>query len=82
MEKVGGLCEMCLKEGRYTPAEAVHHIEPLTLGNINNPAITLNFDNLMAVCRECHSRLHSRTYEAKAARRYHVDECGHVIIDE
>ena len=82
MEKVGGLCELCLKEGKYTPADAVHHIRPLNPGNINDPEITLNFDNLMAVCRECHARLHSRYYEAQAARRYRVDECGHVIIDE
>ena len=25
MKKVGGLCELCLKEGKITPAEEVHH---------------------------------------------------------
>lgn len=78
MEKVGGLCEECLKEGRYTPAEIVHHIEPLNANNINNPAVSLNFENLYAVCRLCHAKLHG----SNRSRRYHVDEVGHVIIDE
>ena len=47
------LCERCLKEGRYTPAEHVHHILPLSEGGTNDEA------NLMAVCRSCHSKIHA-----------------------
>ena len=46
------LCERCMKEGRYKPAEIVHHKVYLTPENINNPAITLNWDNLEALCRD------------------------------
>ena len=69
-----GLCEECLKEGRLTPAEIVHHKVELTPDNINDPNISLNFDNLEAVCHACHDKIHDRR-----KRRYHVDELGNVI---
>ena len=45
------LCEQCQKEGRITPAEEVHHILPLSHGG------THSRDNLMALCKACHSRI-------------------------
>ena len=47
------LCEICMKDGRYTAASLVHHIRPLEEGGTNDP------DNLMSLCAACHSRLHS-----------------------
>ena len=44
-----GLCELCNKAG-----EEVHHIIPLSPSNINDPNITLNWDNLQLLCRSCH----------------------------
>mgnify|MGYP002513801129 CR=1 FL=1 len=35
MKKVGGLCELCMKEGKITPAEEVHHKVHLSSQNIN-----------------------------------------------
>lgn len=75
--KVGGLCEDCLAEGRFTPAEIIHHIQPITPANINDPAITLNFANLRAVCRECHAKEHGAR-----PRRYKVDAIGRVTARE
>ena len=69
----GGLCELCLKRGLYTPGEIVHHIKPITPDNMDDPTITLNWDNLQLLCRKCHERIHSTT-----PRRYAVDEFGHV----
>ena len=46
------LCEVCLAAGRYTPAEAVHHIKPLSQGG------THDISNLKAVCKACHARIH------------------------
>lgn len=46
------LCEMCLKEGRLTPVEEVHHILPVSRGG------THGSDNLMSLCRSCHTRIH------------------------
>lgn len=77
MSKAGGLCEICLAKGIIKPGEIVHHKVHLTPDNINNPAITLSFDNLQLVCRECHAEIHeSETHLVN--RRYTVDECGNV----
>ncbi len=48
---------MCAKCGER-PAEIVHHIVWLTPKNINDVNITLNKENLMPVCRECHAIIH------------------------
>ena len=48
------LCEMCLKEGRYTPVEEVHHIVPLSRGGTNAES------NLMSLCRSRHTKIHIR----------------------
>lgn len=45
------LCEQCLREGRLTPAEEVHHILPLASGGTNDEG------NLMALCKSCHSKI-------------------------
>ena len=50
----GGLCEDCLKQGRITAGAEVHHIKALTPDNIGNPNITLNWDNLCLLCKDCH----------------------------
>lgn len=73
MKKVGGLCEDCLKENKIAPAEEVHHKIFITPFNINDPNITLNFDNLVALCREHHRRRHG-----EKERRYTIDEQGRV----
>lgn len=57
-KKCGGLCEHCLKKGQIVPGEIVHHKTYITENNINNPKITLNFDNLELLCRECHKEEH------------------------
>ena len=46
------LCEQCLKQGRTTPAEEVHHIIPLSRGG------THSTDNLMSLCQSCHNKIH------------------------
>ena len=74
LNKARGLCEECLRHGLYTPADTVHHKIHLSPKNINDPSITLSFDNLEAVCRDCHANLH------KSEKRYRVDEFGHVIV--
>ena len=54
------LCEACLKEGRVTLAEQVHHIKPLSEGGGNEES------NLMSLCASCHSKIH-----AKRGDRWH-----------
>ena len=47
------LCEECLKVGRYTPTQVVHHILPLREGGTNAE------DNMMSLCHSCHGRIHA-----------------------
>ena len=46
------LCEMCLKAGRLTPVQEVHHILPVSQGG------THAMDNLMSLCQSCHTKIH------------------------
>ena len=48
------LCELCQRDGRLMPASLVHHKVKLTEGGTND------WDNLQALCSECHSRLHAK----------------------
>ena len=48
------LCEECLKHGRLTPVQEVHHVVPLADGGTND------FDNLMSLCKSCHSSISAR----------------------
>ncbi len=72
--RVHHLCENCLARGIYKPGEIVHHIEHITPENISNPEITLNFNNLELVCRDCHAEKH----KAKKIFRYEISPDGHV----
>ena len=73
-KKVGGLCERCIKKGKYKAGEIVHHKIYISEKDINNPEITLNFDNLELVCRDCHGAEHGNT------KRYEVDAYGRVTV--
>lgn len=73
-KSVGGLCEECQRRGLYQPGEIVHHRKPLTPENIHDPAVTLSWDNLELVCRDCHADLH----RSGRRRRYKLDDLGRV----
>lgn len=47
------LCERCGQ-----PAKIVHHKTFINPNNINDPNITLAWDNLQCVCMDCHAVLH------------------------
>ena len=55
------LCENCLRKGIYRAGEIVHHKIELDPININNPEITLNFNNLELLCRDCHAAMHEQS---------------------
>ena len=74
LRSVNMLCERCLQDGLMRPAEIVHHKKHITPKNINNPDITLNWNNLQAVCRKCHGELHEKHF-----RRYIVQADGTII---
>lgn len=47
------ICERCM-----SPAKIVHHKTYINPININDPNITLSWDNLEALCQDCHNREH------------------------
>jgi 5-methylcytosine-specific restriction protein A len=47
------LCEQCLANGRYVKTEEIHHKLPLSQGG------THDRENLIALCKECHARIHA-----------------------
>jgi len=51
---------LCVKCGK--PAEEVHHIIHLSPDNIWNPEITMDPQNLVSLCKDCHFAEH---YEDK-----------------
>jgi len=55
----GGLCESCLAKGLITPAVHVHHKVRLTAETVHDPAVALSWDNLMALCEDCHQSQHN-----------------------
>lgn len=77
LKSVGGLCERCYKKGYVKPAEIVHHKVYISAANVDDPSVTLNMENLEALCRECHEREHRR----KTAR-YELDKMGRVKAEE
>ena len=74
IKKCAGLCEECLKEGIIRHGQELHHIIALTPDNIDDPNVTLNFDNLIYLCHSHHMIAHCE----KNIQRYKVDAGGNV----
>lgn len=72
----GGLCEDCLRKGLIIPGAEVHHVRELTPDNINDPTVTLNWQNLCLLCKDCHAARH----KTGGKRRYWIESDGSVTI--
>ena len=72
---------LCVKCGR--PAEVVHHIIHLSLANVDDARVSLNLDNLMSLCSECHFAEHRgehcRGRIVEESNPYTFDENGMLI---
>lgn len=75
----------CVKCGN--PAEEVHHIIHLTSENITDMNVSLNPENLMCLCKDCHFEVHKQDKAdgiAKANGRepnpYEFDENGQLVL--
>ena len=53
------LCEDCLDKGKVVPAEDVHHIRSPFQNGECNKALLLDYNNLMALCKQCHNKRHN-----------------------
>ena len=79
LSSVNYICEDC-----GGAACIVHHIEHITAANVDNPEITLNWDNLKAVCEKCHAEEHAKdkkAFKGTAARLNGIafDEEGNAV---
>lgn len=61
------LCERCLKEGRYSPVEEVHHILPISQGGDHRES------NLMSLCQSCHTKMHLEIGDRRHNKRKRAD---------
>ena len=72
------LCRDC---GRA--ASEVHHIEHLTPQNIGNVNVTMNPENLVSLCKDCHFERHKGEHgkgrKAFEENPYTFDENGYLI---
>ena len=65
------------------PATEVHHIIHLSPQNIGDVTITMNPDNLISLCRDCHFEEHKGEHgkgrEVKESNPYIFDENGMLV---
>ena len=61
-----------------THGEIVHHKIELTPDNIDDPEITMNYNNLELLCRQCHAEVHDKR---KKCRRFTIGPDGEIIIE-
>lgn len=76
LQSKGCLCERCSTPDDPVVAKIAHHKTYLTKANINNPYITLSWDNLEALCQDCHNKEHHRSTRKK---RYSFDANGNLV---
>jgi len=74
----GGYCEVCRERLIFI----VHHKIPLNAENILEPYITLSFDNLMGVCKECHDNFEGHGLKKKLMPLVIFDDNGQPIAPE
>lgn len=80
-KSVGGLCERCKSKGLIVAGEIVHHKNKITPFNINDPNVTLSWNNLELLCRDCHKKEHEKEiYKRKKKKRYSINKNGELII--
>lgn len=75
---------MCQMAGCHNPAEEVHHKKELTPDNINDTSITVNPDNLISLCGECHKAITARNKRGQETEdilpSVVFDEAGYPVI--
>ena len=69
-----GICERCGQPN----SKQVHHKIYLSPDNINNPDVSLNFNNLELLCDTCHQNEHYKKYSAVQIG-YKFNEYGELV---
>lgn len=74
-----------LREDHYTckdcegTAREVHHLIELNSKNINDEEITLGRNNLISLCKSCHSKRTASSDKPSVRDGYMFDEAGQVV---
>lgn len=76
LQSVSGLCERCAAKDEFVPAEIVHHRIWLTRATINDPSVSLAWDNLEALCQKCHNQEH---FSEKFDKRFMFSADGRIF---
>lgn len=76
IESVFGLCERCGKPGKI-----LHHKTYLTPENMNDPYITLGWQNLEYLCQDCHNNEHMEI-QSEVRSDVQFDQDGRLIPKE
>jgi 5-methylcytosine-specific restriction endonuclease McrA len=76
LQSKGYLCERCSSEGNPVVAKIAHHLIYLNCENISDPMVTYNWDNLEALCQDCHNREH---HLGERKPRYKFDGDGNLF---
>ncbi len=80
IQSVQGLCETCLEKGEIRPGKILHHKKPLTPKNIDDPFVTLNWNNLVYMCLDCHNEEHGvGKGESMAGEGLMFNELGQLV---
>lgn len=75
--KLNPICQDCLEDGIYTPAQCVHHITPCeTARSVRQmEELMFNLGNLRSLCNDCHVITHKRlASHSKDAQRRNTDD--------
>lgn len=67
------ICERCDKLGIVKRAEIVHHKIYLDTSSYRDPDVSLNFDNLEALCFDCHQAEHYGKKECRDELYFDAD---------
>ena len=59
------VCERCEAAGIIKRTERIHHKIYLTPQNFRDPEVSLNFDNLEALCFDCHQAEHNKLKDCR-----------------
>ena len=68
LSSVNYVCERC-----GSPAKIVHHKKYISPGNINDISVTLDWNNLEALCQDCHNKEHFESGTTAEGLRFDRD---------
>lgn len=72
LASVNYICERC-----GAAAKVVHHKHYINPNNVTNPNILYNWDNLEALCQDCHNKEHHSGYNTAKGLRF--DDQGNLV---